>query len=122
MKNQHRKVLELLQHGRKNSIKSDVFAKVLDCPTESNIAIREIIRELVEVYGFCIGSNNQGYYLIDDSKDLEETARDLQSRSIAMLTRRSLLIKNYQHEKNLNLEGVGFLAIELHNKQGKIEI
>ena len=93
-----------LKHGKVNAVKSDVLGKAIGETSRTNEQVREIIREMVEELGYCIGSHTSGFYFIDDEEDLNVTVNNLHSRAIAMLNRKKILMKNFQHERNHNLK------------------
>lgn len=102
-KSVHDAIIRELHLGKENAVKSDMLANVIGIQSRTNEVVREIVREMVEELGYCIGSHTGGFYLINDESDLESTAANLKARAISMLNRRKILIKNFQHQRNLVL-------------------
>jgi len=96
-------VVAILHRGRSKAVLSDKIAHEIGRTSRTNEYVRSLIRHMVEECGYCIGSNKHGYYMIDDPNDLQETVGDLESRAFAMLTRKKILVDNFNYERNLDL-------------------
>ena len=101
-------VLRLLRQGRENARSVRFLAEMVGV---SEVRLREIVRHLIEVHGYCIGSRTgrpPGYYLITEPEEIEEVYRSLRHRGISILMRAAKLKKISVEEvfKQGVLEGV----------------
>lgn len=69
--------------------------------------VREIIEQLINKYGYCIGSSRKGkakgYYIISDKDELEATLRTYNAQIMSMLKRHRNLQQNWANKDQLDL-------------------
>jgi hypothetical protein len=93
----HRSIADLLPHGRDNAIRSDVFQRNIRLPDgkhPTDVAVRLAIKELIQRYGWPIGSSPSpppGFYLIRTREEADEAVAQLMSRAKSILARVSVL-------------------------------
>lgn len=96
----------VLREGKSNAIETKHIQSITGIKDVRQV--REIIEQLINKYGYCIGSSRQGkkkgYYLITDKSELEETLRSYNAQIMSMLKRHRSLQKNFADKDQLELE------------------
>jgi hypothetical protein len=65
------------------------------------VAMRNVIRVAIE-QGKLVGSNNRGFYIIDNLKEIEHNLNSLRSRAEKNLQRRRNLLNDWNNQPNQN--------------------
>lgn len=86
-------VLSLLGRGRRNARSVRYLASMAAVP---EVRLREVVRQLIDEHGVCIGSSTgspPGYYLIESPEEIDAVYRSLRHRGISILMRAARLKK-----------------------------
>ena len=86
--------------GKSNQKKSGDIAKSIGMPDEPTHArIRKCIHKTAEENNLSLVSDNKGFYLADNKKDINKYKKNIDNRSEKMLNRKSQMVNNFK-EKN----------------------
>jgi hypothetical protein len=88
--------------GSANAVTAGVLANNFGISDNSvQVEMRNVIRDAIS-NGELIGSNNTGFYLIDNLAELEENLDSLQSRAENILIRRRNTLNNWNNQNPNN--------------------
>ena len=105
----HQKAWDVLKASNKEMpVKRDLLFEYIR-PFQQGLttrALRLIVEELIDRYGKCIASSEQGWYRINHSYELEPAIAYLKKKALALHDRAKRLEQNFQPVANTELKGM----------------
>ena len=90
-------LVALLGKGKRNAISAKYIQSAFEYDDNevTNKKARELVKEAVMDYGFPIGSNTKGYFLIENVEELNESTKLLEAHNKSIQERISAMRSNF---------------------------